>query len=224
MEKSSKLNSRCVMISFPRTRVTAADFDLQQSPYATPLLTPALLPIGGVRHRILNRSMRFLHTFPTGNHSRGEERIRRRSENQEILQSHHFFCWDLVRKKWERSTRRTALTWNKRCLQLLSLRHCWRDLLRMQAFPSRAFVVVKHSNKRCFSNSWSYPRFLFSHMRKKIILPIQKKPKKKTVIVYVLMTLLRGWLHPTRGVGEFCYLWTKPGFPLFPVLMLGYAN
>lgn len=53
--------------------VTAAEFDLQQSPYATPLLTPALLPIGAVRHKILNRSMRFLHTPPTGKHSRGEE-------------------------------------------------------------------------------------------------------------------------------------------------------
>lgn len=36
------------------------------SPYAAPLLTPVLLPIGGVRHKILTRSMRFLYTPPTG--------------------------------------------------------------------------------------------------------------------------------------------------------------
>ena len=54
--------------------VTAVDLDLQQSPYATPLLTPAPLPIGAVRHKILTRSMRFLHRPPTGKHSRGEER------------------------------------------------------------------------------------------------------------------------------------------------------
>lgn len=48
--------------------VTAADFDLQRSPHATPLPTPAMLPIGAVRHKILTRSMRFLQ-----NQSRGEE-------------------------------------------------------------------------------------------------------------------------------------------------------
>lgn len=141
-----------VSISFIWTRVTAADFDLQQSPYATPLLTPALLPIGGVRHKILTRSMRFLRTPPTGNHSRGEERGRyegdvrsrdEREENQEILQSQHLFCWDRVRKKWERSWHET-----NECLQWLSLKHCWRDLLKMQAFPAHTFVVVKHRNKR----------------------------------------------------------------------------
>lgn len=157
MANSSKLHSCWESISFIWTRVTAADFDLQQSPYATPLLTPALLPIGGVRHKILTRSMRFLHTPPTGNHSRGEEKGRyegdvrsrdEREENQEILQSQHFFCWDRVRKKWERSTRRRLRHETSERLQWLSLRHCWRGLLKIQAFPSRTFVVVKHSNKR----------------------------------------------------------------------------
>lgn len=117
---------------------------------------PALLPIGGVRHKILTRSMRFLHILATGNHSRVKERkdmkqrweADMREEDQEILQSLHFFCWDLVRKEWERSHEAAALTLNNWCLQWLPLRHCWRDWLRMQASLSRTFVVVKHNNKR----------------------------------------------------------------------------
>ena len=110
--------NRRMTISFIWTRVTAADFDLQQSPYATPLLTAAPLPIGGVRHKILTRSMRFLHTPATGNHSREEGEIWRRrekqrweEENQEILQSQRSFCQDLVRETWERSTRQ--LLWHE---------------------------------------------------------------------------------------------------------------
>lgn len=56
--------------------VTAADSHLQQSLCATTLLTPALLPIGGGRHKMLTGSMRFLRNPPTGNHSRGQERER----------------------------------------------------------------------------------------------------------------------------------------------------
>ncbi len=118
-QKSSKLHSCWASISFIWTRVTAADFDLQQSPYATPLLTPALFPIGGVRHKILTRSMRFLHTPPTGNHSRGEERGRyekQRWEEEESGDSSKPSC--LLLRSCEREVREeheaAALTWNKR--------------------------------------------------------------------------------------------------------------
>lgn len=141
---AEQTHSRRAVISFIWTRVTAADFDSQQSPYATPLLSPALLPIGGVRHKLLTRSMRFLHTPPTGNHSR-EVRMRRGESGES---SKPTFLWLRSCKEEVREEREAAsLTWNERCLQRLPLRGCWRDLLRMQAFPSRTFIVAKHDNR-----------------------------------------------------------------------------
>lgn len=88
MREWRNLRSRCGMTSVIWLCVTAADFDLQQSPFAgaTTLLMPAPLPIGGGRHKILTRSMRFLHTPPTGNHSGGQEegKIRRKTREAEM--------------------------------------------------------------------------------------------------------------------------------------------
>lgn len=77
---------------------------LQQilSPYAAPLLTPVLLPIGGVRHKILTRSMRFLYTPPTGEprqrrgegedvKERGVEKQGEQKDQEMLLHSQRFF-------------------------------------------------------------------------------------------------------------------------------------
>lgn len=76
----SKLHCRFETMSFVWMCVTAADFDLQQSPYSTPLLTPALLPLVQSRHQILTRSMRCLHSLPSENHSRDREDMKERWE------------------------------------------------------------------------------------------------------------------------------------------------
>lgn len=174
---SSKLHSRGVMISFIWMCVTAADFDF--GPYATPLLTPALLPIGGVRHKILTRSMRFLHILATGNHSRAKNERKRGKiwrggekqiweEDQEILQSLHFFGWDLARERSERGARGRSRCDMKQMMSAVTLTGIVdNDSLRMQAFPSCTFVVVKHNNKRLkVEDTQRNPQFLLLHAQR----------------------------------------------------------
>lgn len=93
------------------TCVTAADFSLQLSRCTTSLLTPALLLIGRGKHKILIRSMRFLHTPPTGNLSRAQRRedMKEKQEEKDL-----FFCWDL-QKEARKEHSGTAQTWNNVC-------------------------------------------------------------------------------------------------------------
>lgn len=136
MRKRRQLHSRRVSISSIWTRVTAAHFHLQQSPCASPRLTPALLPIGGVRHQILTGSMRFLHTPPTGKHSTGAQRRdvkesweaemrRRESGESSKLRGRRRRSEREREREGEKEQEAAAPTWNKRRLQWFSLRRCW---------------------------------------------------------------------------------------------------
>lgn len=171
MVKVFNLPSCCATISFVWTRVTAADFDLQQSPYATPRLTPALLPIGGVRHKILTRSMRFLHTLPTGNHSRGEERgryegeVRSRDEKRRIRR---FFKADVSSAEisWERRERgsRGGCSDMKHMMSAVTFTPALLTCLIKNAGIPVLYVCSSETQRQKtwgWRKSWRYSQFLF---------------------------------------------------------------